>query len=115
MIKTMMCPSCEHKYLLPCEEHKKGFKKCPKCSYIKNNDLILIENKVKKIIIDTLMVEENQVIPTAMLINDLNADSLDLMEIVTLIEMEFDFELPKNFIYDIITVQDIICCVYKRL
>lgn len=67
--------------------------------------------RVKKIIVDQLGVDESEVIPSASFLEDLNADSLDLVELIMSIEEEFSSEGASMEISDedaekIVTVQD---------
>lgn len=62
--------------------------------------------QVKKIIVDQLSVDPDQVIPTANFANDLGADSLDTVELVMALEEEFDIEIPDEVAEGIATVQD---------
>jgi acyl carrier protein len=64
-----------------------------------------IFEKVKKIVIEQLEVEPDQVKPEANFANDLNADSLDVVELVMALEEEFDIEIPDEAAEDIATVQ----------
>lgn len=48
-----------------------------------------VYERVRKIIVDQLGVEENQVVPSASFVDDLNADSLDLVELIMSMEEEF--------------------------
>jgi acyl carrier protein len=63
-----------------------------------------IFNKVKKIIIDHLGVEEAKVVETASFIDDLGADSLDQVELVMAFEEEFGIEIPDEAAEHITTV-----------
>jgi len=65
-----------------------------------------IAQKVQDIIAQNLDVDKNAVVPTASFINDLNADSLDIVELVMGIEKEFDIEIPDDEAEKIRTVQD---------
>ena len=72
-----------------------------------------ISERLKKIVIEQLGVDENEVVPSAKFINDLGADSLDLVELIMSIEEEFSTESQKVKIPDedaekIVTVQDAI-------
>jgi len=62
--------------------------------------------KVKKIIVDQLSVDESEVIYDASFIEDLGADSLDIVELVMALEEEFDIEIPDNSAEKIATVGD---------
>jgi acyl carrier protein len=64
-----------------------------------------IEEKVKDIIIEQLEVEGNQVTPEARFDSDLDADSLDVVELVMAFEEEFDIEIPDEDAEKIHTVQ----------
>ena len=63
-----------------------------------------VEERVKKIIIDQLGVNPEQVIPEASFIDDLGADSLDTVELVMALEEEFDIEIPDEDAEKIATV-----------
>ena len=52
--------------------------------------------KLKGIITDRLDVEEDQIVPEASFVEDLGADSLDLVELIMVIEEEFDIEIPDE-------------------
>jgi acyl carrier protein len=67
--------------------------------------------RVRKIIVDQLGVEESQVVPNASFVDDLNADSLDLVELIMSMEEEFSkdgqaLEISDEDAEKIITVQD---------
>ena len=55
-----------------------------------------IDEKVKKIIVDQLGVDPNEVTNEASFIDDLGADSLDTVELVMAFEEEFDIEIPDE-------------------
>ncbi|MDA3808418.1 MAG: acyl carrier protein [Thiomicrorhabdus sp.] len=55
-----------------------------------------IEERVKKIVVEQLGVEENQVTADASFVDDLGADSLDTVELVMALEEEFDCEIPDE-------------------
>ncbi|WP_044407786.1 acyl carrier protein [Thiomicrospira microaerophila] len=55
-----------------------------------------IEDRVKKIVVEQLGVEEAQVTSDASFIDDLGADSLDTVELVMALEEEFDCEIPDE-------------------
>ena len=65
-----------------------------------------ILEKVKKVVIDQLSVEESQVTPTSSFTADLGADSLDTVELVMAFEEAFGCEIPDEEAEKIQTVQD---------
>ena len=67
-----------------------------------------IEAKVKKIIVEQLGVNEDQVTPDAKFIEDLGADSLDTVELVMALEEEFGNEIPDEEAEKLQTVGDVI-------
>jgi acyl carrier protein len=73
-----------------------------------------LEEKVKKIIIDQLGVDEAEVTPEAKFIDDLGADSLDTVELVMALEEEFGVEIPDEDAEKIATVQDAITYVREH-
>ncbi|MFQ5457008.1 MAG: acyl carrier protein [Myxococcota bacterium] len=67
-----------------------------------------IEDRVKEIIVEQLGVNEDEVNPEASFIDDLGADSLDIVELVMAMEEEFDMEIPDEDAEKIQTIQDAI-------
>jgi acyl carrier protein len=65
-----------------------------------------IEDKVKKIIVEKLSVDLEEVVPEASFVDDLGADSLDLVELIMSMEEEFDIEIPDEQAEKLVTVQD---------
>jgi acyl carrier protein len=65
-----------------------------------------IEAKVKSIIADQLGVSEEEIKPTSSFIEDLGADSLDIVELVMSMEEEFEVEIPDEEAENIKTVAD---------
>lgn len=64
-----------------------------------------VEDKVKEIIVDQLGVDEKQVTRTAAFIDDLGADSLDIVELVMALEEAFEIEIPDEDAEKIVTVE----------
>ncbi|GAB6262046.1 acyl carrier protein [Photobacterium sp. WH77] len=64
-----------------------------------------IEERVKKIIVEQLGVDESEVKNEASFVDDLGADSLDTVELVMALEEEFDTEIPDEEAEKITTVQ----------
>ena len=54
-------------------------------------------DKVKNIVVDKLGVEESRVVPEANFLDDLGADSLDIVELIMEFEEEFDIEIPDEY------------------
>ena len=67
-----------------------------------------IENRVKKIVVEHLGIDESKVVDTASFIDDLGADSLDTVELVMAFEEEFDCEIAVDAAEKIQTVKDAI-------
>jgi acyl carrier protein len=63
-------------------------------------------SRVKKIIAEQLGVDESEVVPTASFVEDLNADSLDLVELIMSLEEAFGMEISDEEAENIKTVQD---------
>ncbi|MDI3280904.1 MAG: acyl carrier protein [Bacillota bacterium] len=65
-----------------------------------------IFDRVKEIIVEQLGVDEEKVTPEASFVDDLGADSLDIVELVMALEEEFDLEIPDEDAEKITTVGD---------
>jgi len=65
-----------------------------------------IAERVKKIVVEHLGVEEAKALPGASFIDDLGADSLDTVELVMAFEEEFNIEIPDDAAEKILTLQD---------
>jgi acyl carrier protein len=65
------------------------------------------------IIVEQLSVERDKVVPNASFVDDLGADSLDLVELIMAMEEGFDIEIPDEDAEKIATVQDAIDYVKK--
>lgn len=62
--------------------------------------------KLRKIVAEQLSVDESKIVPTARFSDDLNADSLDLVEMIMSLEEEFGVEIPDEEAEKLLTVQD---------
>ncbi len=72
-----------------------------------------IFDKIKAIVVEQLGVEEKDVVPTASFVEDLGADSLDLVELIMSLEESFStpekkLEIPDEAAEKIVTIQDAI-------
>jgi acyl carrier protein len=65
-----------------------------------------VNERLKKIIVEQLGVEESEVVPTASFVEDLNADSLDLVELIMSLEEEFKLQISDEDAEKITTVQE---------
>lgn len=73
-----------------------------------------MEDKVKKIIAEKLSVELEEVVPQASFVDDLGADSLDLVELIMSMEEEFDIEISDEEAEKLVTVQDVLNFIQAR-
>ncbi|HLL79229.1 MAG TPA: acyl carrier protein [Ktedonobacteraceae bacterium] len=65
-----------------------------------------VQERLKKIIVDQLGVDESEVVPSASFVEDLNADSLDLVELIMSLEEEFKLQISDEDAEKITTVQE---------
>jgi acyl carrier protein len=65
-----------------------------------------VYDRLKKIIVDQLGVDESEVVPGASFVEDLNADSLDLVELIMSLEEEFKIQISDEDAEKITTVQE---------
>lgn len=75
----------------------------------------MVFDKVKKIIVDQLDVEEDKVTEAASITDDLGADSLDVVDLVMSFEEEFDIEIPDDQVERIKTVGDIVKFIEEKV
>jgi acyl carrier protein len=73
-----------------------------------------VADRVKKIIVDQLGVEEETVTPEASFVDDLGADSLDTVELVMALEEEFGVEIPDEDAEKITRVKEAIDYIEKH-
>jgi acyl carrier protein len=73
-----------------------------------------VEQKVKQIIVEQLGVDESQVDNSASFVEDLGADSLDIVELVMAFEEAFEIEIPDEDAEKIVTVKDAIDYIKGR-
>src|SRR5207248_1667656 len=77
-------------------------------------DGMAVDDKVKQIVSEQLGVDEGEVTPSASFVDDLGADSLDVVELVMAFEEAFDIEIPDEDAEKIKTVQDAIDYIDKK-
>ena len=74
-----------------------------------------IFEQLKKLIVELLEVDESEVVPEASLADDFNADSLDIIELITAVEDNFKVEIPDDDIEKMRTVQDAVDYIGAKL
>ncbi|HTO08207.1 MAG TPA: acyl carrier protein [Myxococcota bacterium] len=73
-----------------------------------------VEDKIREIIVEQLGVSAEEVVPEASFIDDLGADSLDIVELVMAIEEEFGLEIPDEDAERMQSIADAINYVEER-
>jgi acyl carrier protein len=73
-----------------------------------------VEERVKKIIAEKLSVDLEEVVPEASFVDDLGADSLDLVELIMSMEEEFDTDISDEDAEQITSVKDAIDYINKQ-
>lgn len=74
-----------------------------------------VQAKLKEIVMDRLNAEEDQIKPEASFVEDLGADSLDIVELIMGIEEEFDIEIPDEDAEKLTTVGEAMDYVKVKL
>jgi acyl carrier protein len=74
-----------------------------------------LEAKLKELIVQQLGVSEGEVVPEAKFVDDLGADSLDLVELVMALEDEYGIEIPDEDAEKIVTVGDALKYIQERV
>jgi acyl carrier protein len=73
-----------------------------------------VEDKVKKIIAEKLSVDLSEVVPEASFVDDLGADSLDLVELIMTMEEEFDIDISDEDAEKMESVKDAMDYIAKQ-
>ena len=74
-----------------------------------------LEDRVSSIIVEQLGVTKEELAPRASFIDDLGADSLDIVELVMAMEEEFDIEIPDDDAEKIQTIEDVVSYVKAKI
>jgi len=87
--------------------------------HLRGGELIMsseeIFEKIKNIIIEQLQVSEATVTEEASFIDDLGADSLDLVELIMALEEEFGIEIPDGDAEKVVTVGDVVSYIKENV
>jgi acyl carrier protein len=82
--------------------------------YFSRENTMAIQDEMIDIIVEQLSVDKEKVVANASFVDDLGADSLDLVELIMAMEEGFDIEIPDEDAEGIVTVQDAIDYVSKQ-
>ncbi|MBN2539810.1 MAG: acyl carrier protein [Deltaproteobacteria bacterium] len=74
-----------------------------------------VDERVKAVIVEQLNITEEECVPEAAFIDDLGADSLDIVELIMALEDNFGMDISDDDLAKIRTVQDIITYIKERL
>lgn len=74
-----------------------------------------VEDKIKKVVSEKLKVEVGDVVPDAHFVNDLGADSLDLVELIMSMEEIFDIEISDEEAEKLVRVKDAVEYIEARM
>ncbi len=73
-----------------------------------------VEDRVKKIVSEKLGVDMTEVVPEASFVDDLGADSLDLVELIMSMEEEFDIDISDEKAEGLVSVKDAIAYINEH-
>jgi len=75
----------------------------------------VVFEKVRKILSDQLEIEEDAIKMESNLTEDLNADSLDVVELIMDLEQEFDLDIPDEDLPKVATVKDVVSYIENKV
>jgi len=75
----------------------------------------MVFDKVKAILMEQLDLDEHEITPDSVIVDDLGADSLDIVDLVMSLEDEFDTEIPDDAIENLRTVGDVVKFIEENL
>jgi len=75
----------------------------------------MVFEKIRKILADQLEIEESKINIDSNLVDELNADSLDIVELIMDLEQEFDITIPDEDLPKVVTVKDIVSYIEDQL
>lgn len=91
-----------------------GSAKSTSISDVKGATRMSMEDRLKEIVIDQLGVEADKVVSSAKFVDDLGADSLDLVELIMALEEEFGVEIPDDEAEKITTVEEALAYINEH-
>ena len=68
----------------------------------------MVFEKIRKILADQLEIDESEITMASNLVEELNADSLDIVELIMDLEQEFDISIPDEDLPKVVAVKDIV-------
>ena len=74
-----------------------------------------LETRVSAIIVEQLGASKEELVPEASFVDDLGADSLDIVELVMAMEETFDIEIPDDAAEKMLTIGDVVTYLKERL
>ena len=80
-----------------------------------NGDRAQIEKKLYEMVVSHFGVQQTDVVPTALFVEDFNADSLTQVELIMTLEEEFGVNISDKEAQDLRSVQDVVNCLDKKL
>jgi len=75
----------------------------------------IVDERLKKMVVEQLGVDESEVVPGASFVEDLHADSLDQVELILSLEEEFDLQISEEDAEKLTTVQEAMDYIERRL
>ena len=84
-------------------------------SDIKKEAKLMVFEKVKSVIADQLGVDEDSITMDSSFVDDLGADSLDIVELIMGLETEFDLEIPDEEAENILSVGDAVSYIKDKI
>ena len=76
--------------------------------------MVTVFDRVRKMVAEQLVIVEEKIVPESNFVEDLDADSLDLVELVMTLEREFGTEIPDEEADTLVTVQDAVDYLKQR-
>ena len=75
----------------------------------------MVFEKIRKLLADQLEIEESKISLESDLVDELNADSLDIVELIMDLEQEFDISIPDEDLPKVVTVKDIVAYIEDQV